>query len=473
MRTERIVCYTIHMPTIQINLDPLFNVASDPLTAAWYILANGAWVIALWAFLWMAWRLWLWHLNFKHIAAKLHPVLLAIDVPKLTVQTPKGIENFFAHLAGAHGTANRREKYITGMQQEWFSFEIVSIEGYIQFLVWTWDKFRDLIETAIYAQYPDAQITEIQDYTTEVPMDYPNKEWDCFGTEFVLVRDQAYPLRTWEMFEHKGQKDEPFKDPLAALLENMARIGPGEQIWFQILVMPIGQEWKVNADKIVKKLIGAKIKAKKTIVDTAFEMVGAVTGPIFSQLGLTTEEAVQKKDEPLSKMLFLSAGERTVAEAVEKKLSKIGFNVKIRAIYVGRKEVFKKPRGAHAVIGAIKQFNTNDMNALKPDYKRISPSSLFWFKNYRNNLRKRLVIRAFRQRSMWAGVPAYILNTEELATLWHFPTVAVHTPLIRKSEAKRAEPPSSLPVAGSIPTLKPKSSDLPTIEPPEGLPIVK
>lgn len=459
------------MPTIQIDIEPLLNVANDPFTAAWYVISNGAWVIAFWVFFWMAWRLWLVHLNAKQIISKLRPVLLAIDVPKLTFQTPKGIENFFAHLAGAHSTANRREMYLTGTQQEWFSFEIISIEGYIQFIVWTWDKYRDLIETAIYAQYPDVQITEIQDYTTDVPMDYPDKEWDCFGTEFILVKNNAYPLRTWEMFEHKGQKDEPFKDPLSALLENMARIGPGEQIWFQILVMPIVQDWKNDADKIVKKLIGAKIKAKKTIIDSAFGVVGAVTGPIFSQLGVVTEEAVPKRDEPMSKVLYMSTGERGVVEAIEKKIAKIGFKVKIRLIYVGKNDVFKKPRGAHAVIGAIKQFNTNDMNALKPEYKHISPSSLFWFKDYRNNLRKSHVIKAYRVRSMWAGMPAYILNTEELATLWHFPTVAVHTPLIRKSEAKRAEPPSSLPFTGPVPALKPKSSDLPALEPPEGLPL--
>lgn len=455
------------MPTIEINLDQLLALADDPIVAGWFLIAHGGWVVLLAFFLWMAKWLWMININLGFIAKKLNPVLLAIDVPKLTVQTAKGVENIFSHLAGAHGSHNRREKYWHGNVQEWFSFEIISIEGYTQFLVWTWDKFRDLIETAIYAQYPDAQITEVQDYTTAVPMQYPHPEWELFGTEFVLTKPSPYPLRTWEEFEHKGQKDEPFKDPLAALLENLARIGPGEQIWLQILIMPVEQSWQKEGEKLVKKLIGAKVQAPRTILDTAFEATGAITGPIIDQV-FGPSEVAPKRDEPPSKVLYMSAGERLVAEAVEKKIAKIGFRVKIRTIYAARKDVFKKPRGAHAVIGSIKQFNTNDMNALKPEYKHIAPSSLFWFKNRRNDARRRKVIRAYRNRSMWVGMPAYILNIEELATLWHFPTVAVHAPLVRTIEAKRAQPPTGLPVTSvSSPAPGPV-----VLKPPEGLPFV-
>src|SRR5689334_23316739 len=71
-------------------------------------------------------------------------VLLAINVPSQTEQTPKAIESLFSNLIGAHSNLNWRDIWITGKVQATFSFEIVSTEGYIQFLVWTQTRFRDL-----------------------------------------------------------------------------------------------------------------------------------------------------------------------------------------------------------------------------------------------------------------------------------------------------------------------------------------
>lgn len=461
------------MPEFSIDIEPFLALADDPISAGWFLIAKGGWIPLTWFFLWMGKLLWINHIQSGYMREKMKPVLLAIDVPKHDsergAQTPKAVENIFAHLAGAHGSHNRREKYLHGNVQEWFSLEIISIEGYIQFLVWTWGKYRDLVETAIYAQYPDAQLTEVQDYTTDVPSHYPDAEWDLFGTEFVATKPFPYPIRTWEEFEHQGQKDEPFKDPMAAMLENMARLGPGEQIWLQMLIKPISQDWVKQSEKLVKKLIGAKMPESKTFMNTAFDMTDKITGPILAQV-LGPSEAKPKKDEPPSKVLYMSPGEREVVELIEKKSNKIGFQTKIRLIYVGKKGVFKKPRGAHAVIGAIKQLNSNDANSLKPDFKHIGPSSLWLFPDVRNNERRRKLYRSYKGRSMWIGAKAHIFNTEELATIWHFPTEAVHAPLIRRTEAKRGEPPTGLPVALLAASAPSTPNNLPTVQPPEGLP---
>lgn len=466
------------MPSITIDLEPLLALADDPLAAGWYLVSRGGWIPLLFVFLWMGKTLWIFHIQTDFLIKKLRPVLLAIDVPKptlLAAQTAKAVENIFAHLAGAHGSHTRREKYWHGNVQEWFSLEIVSIEGYIQFLVWTWDKYRDLVETAIYAQYPDAQITEVADYTTAVPHKYPDAEWDLFGTEFVFVKPDPFPIRTWEFFEHKGQKDEPFKDPLAAMLENLARIGPGEQIWMQLLIVPIGQEWVKDAEKLVKKLIGAKVESKKTLVDAALGMTGSVAGAVIDQVLGAPEAAPQKKkDELLSKMLYMSPGERLAVELVEKKMAKIAFATKIRFVYVARKEVYKKPRGAHAIIGGIKQFNTNDANSLKPEFKHIGPASLWLFAKLRNNWRRTKVIRAYSRRNMWVGARKMLMNIEELATLWHFPTEAVKAPLVMRTDARRGVPPSGLPVTHTTATAaRSVSGAPPELKPPEGLPVVQ
>ncbi|MFH1430241.1 MAG: hypothetical protein ABIG71_01795 [Candidatus Uhrbacteria bacterium] len=435
------------MPQIVFNIDPLLAVADDPISATLFLIENGAWVIFLIFFFWVAKQLWYNHIWGSYVTKNLRPVLLAIDVPRRSIQTAKAVENIFAHLAGAHGSSTRREAHLEGKIQEWFSLEIVSIDGYIQFLAWTWDKYRDLVETAIYAQYPDAQITEVEDYSKAVPHKYPDDEWDFWGTDFRFYAPQAYPIRTWPQFEHQGQKEEAFKDPLAAMLENMARIAPGEQMWFQILVRPIAQDWQKESAKFVKKLIGAKVPEAKSIIDPFLNFGGKIIETVLAEtIGWGAGEPEVKRNEPESRMLHLSPGERAAVEAVDMKAAKIGFDVKVRAVYVGRKEVFKKQHGAHAVIGAIKQLNTNDLNGLKPDFKHSGPGSLFFFKSLRNNYRKTRLVNAYTARSMYVGGPTYVMNIEELATLWHFPTEAVHAPLIAKTVAKRAVPPTGLPM---------------------------
>lgn len=55
-------------------------------------------------------------------------------------------------------------------------------------------------------------------------------------------------------------------------------------------------------------------------------------------------------------------------------------------------------------------------------------------------------MKAYQSRSWGMGATPYFLNAEELATLWHFPTINIKAPLVKKAEARRAEPPVGLPV---------------------------
>ena len=41
--------------------------------------------------------------------------------------------------------------------------------------------FRQLIESNIYSQYPEVEIVQVEDYTKNVPVDIPNRDWDLFG----------------------------------------------------------------------------------------------------------------------------------------------------------------------------------------------------------------------------------------------------------------------------------------------------
>ncbi|MDA1038084.1 MAG: hypothetical protein O2877_00135 [bacterium] len=161
-------------------------------------------------------------------------VLLAIDVPKLTEQSPKAVENIFAVVVALKSSPSWLETNLMGKNQWRHSFEIISVNGYIQFYVWTEDRYRDTFEAAIYSQYPDAEIAAVDDYVDTVPHYYPNEEYDLWGSEYVLDRENYFPIRTWMDYENKSDKDS-LKDPLINLFEGLALMRPGEQMWFQIV----------------------------------------------------------------------------------------------------------------------------------------------------------------------------------------------------------------------------------------------
>ncbi|MBU1908217.1 hypothetical protein KKF59_03795 [Patescibacteria group bacterium] len=432
---------------IETGLSVLEMISGNPFAVMWFLFINGGWAVFLYLIIWGALQI---YLNSRQTIynSKRQWMLLAISVPRMTEQTPRAVENIFAHLAGAHVSATWKEKWIDGKTQDIISVEIASIEGRVHYYVYTTRGFRDLIEASIYAQYPDAEIAEVEDYALKVPARYPDAEWDAFGTEMIPTMSDVYPLRTFHDFEDKVSGE--FKDPLAVLLENMSRLGPGEQFWFQIVMIPIEQKtFKAKGELEVKKLTGQKVEVKAPLWQKILELPFNLIGTFLQEFGILSAPAAPGKEQnPLSsRMWTLTPGERKVLEAMENKLSKIVFQCKLRFVYVAKKEVMKKPRIVHPFIGVIKQFNTNDMQSLKPETKRIPPSGALWFfKDSRNNKRKIRVVNAYRARSFWVGNPTFAMNIEELASLWHFPiSIQTRPPQLGKTEAKRAEPPMNLP----------------------------
>ena len=147
---------------------------------------------------------------------------------------------------------------------------------------------------------------------------------------------------------------------------------------------------------------------------------------------------------------YLTPGQTKLVEAIEDKISKIGFKVKVRGAYVGRKEVFRTERGVNLMVGAINQFNVPSTNSFKQAYGVYVS---YFFKKQRIAYRKKLMMKAYKKRKLNVGANSFILNIEELATLWHFPMSHVKAPLIQKTQAKQTEPPLGLPIE-VIPSLE-------------------
>ncbi len=365
-------------------------------------------------------------------------VYLAIDVPRFNEQGPQAVENIFSVLSGAHSEPNFKEKWWVGKIQEWFSFEIVSIEGYVQFLVRTPKIFRDLVETAVYSQYPHALISETEDYTTFAPDTFPDDNYDIWGTELILVKDQAYPIRSFEyftdLFQEPGAKK--FKDPMTSMMEVLTKIGPGEQIWFQIIILPTNTDWKKGSEKVVRKLLGRKEPKKKRfligeIAEFLYELYRQITGFLTG-----VEKPVEATKADLSPL------ERDVVERVERKASKIGFLSTLRFVYIAKPGVMRKTLAVSGFFGAMKQFNTIHLNAFKP--RKITATKAGYFAKQIVPGKQKLLMANYKNR-MPSTMP-YILNIEELATIFHFPSAEIRNPMVRSADLKRVAAPIILPV---------------------------
>jgi hypothetical protein len=432
------------MPTITFNPDYFLQLGMMPFPVMMLrLFLDGGWIPALIIMFQGFWLMWVQERQIR-FGATIEWTMLAVDIPRNNEQTPKAVEQIFSHLSGAYSGFDTYEKYWEGRFNPSFSFELVSVDGYIQYYIRCPRKMRDLVESSIYAQYPEAEISETQDYTAALPTVQPDPEWDVFGTEFCLKKPGAYPIRTYEEFEHKAAEVMTFKDPVSAILESLAQLKPGEQMWVQWLLTPTDESWQKEGESVVDKILGKKKEHKKTVVDYALDIPSQI---IAEATGIGATAAVEKKPET-PKMMSLSPGERNVLEAVQKKLSKLGFQCKMRMIYAGKRNVFNKGRVA-AFKGAMNQFTAVNMNGFKP-YGPVTPKNTYFWQRWSENEKKTKIMRYYKGRSGKGG-PKYPLNTEELATVYHFPMLTVKAPLVKKTEAKRAEPPSSLPTEDRYP----------------------
>jgi hypothetical protein len=460
----------MQIPQIYINLDYFYQLGAQPMPLLlWQLFRDGGWILVVWVLLMAGSQMFLQWRQGIYLAGMSYSVL-AINVPRMNEQTPKAVENIFTAIAGTYIPPDFLQKWWDGMVQLTFSFEIVSIDGYVQYLVRCPSRYRDLIEAAIYAQYPEADIVEVADYAERVPMNYPNPEYDMYGFEYVLAKDNAYPIRTYLQFEH-SMSEEYFKDPLANLLEALSTAKPGEQLWLQILVTPNDGSWKKKAKDTVDEIMGKKAPVKKqTMVDGLFEWPKLFANQAFGVEFADVKSSDSKPDVP--KMMSLTPAERGVLEAVQIKASKHGYDCSMRMIYVAKHDIFHRFRLTGAVGASLGVFTSLDSNGLKR-YGKVAPKYQFPWQRAAAPRKQRLLMANYKNRSN-AGGPPFILNSEELATLWHFPYKWSKAPSVQKTEAKRAEPPASLPTAESVaPSPFTPLGAAPAAAPPAGIPLVQ
>lgn len=407
------------------------------------------WIIILFFLFFVARDRWLYRVQSKFIK-NIKWVLLEIKIPKENVKSPQVMEQFFDSLRAMYSFGIKpEEKWLDGKTEEWISAEMASSKDGIKFYIRVSKFFRNLVESSFFAHYPEAEIEEVEDYVKEMPDELPDDVYDLWGTDYILTKKNVFPIRTYPNFFRDSVKEEEQTDPIATIAEVMSNLKSDERIWIQILVRPTGDDWKKEAADIINDITGRKKPAAKHgilsyVLDFISNFIKApVTPPVWSG---------KPEDKPSGPSKMLTPGEQDIAKGVEGKISKAGYEALMRFVYIDSKSSFTKSNGV-AVIGAISQFSTLNLNAFKPA-STITQPPRFLFKKSTLLLKKKSLYKMYRERAFYRNqffptegleVTPPILNVEELATIFHPPMPSVVAAGLRRVESKKAGPPAGLP----------------------------
>ncbi len=473
----------------------------------WPLIAGTAviWVPLL--LLWAGWGWWIEYVR-KVKISEAKWTMIEIKIPKEVFKSPEAVETVFNALYGdtkpplfTKGIETKWSTFIAdfgkwygaawlGNWPLWWSLEIASIEGNIYFFIRCEPKNREMIENFLYAQFPQAEITEVDDYTKYVPPFKAEGNWDLRGCEFKLKETfapnpddkdtkqpiDALPIKTYIDYglDKAFQLEENQKiDPLVPLLQSIGSLGVGEQAWIQIVVQGSWAHFE-NPDP--------KKKADKPFV--TWQDVGRyyidqiLLAPWRGEL--RKEPDGDKKDAEGKQIFktvyntgFKDAPEnvKLKAEHTERKLIKPGYDCGIRVLYLATKDKFKKDKFGE-IKNTFKQFAAPNLNSFEAINGTDDGFDYPWqdFRDMKKLLNREKMFKRYVKRDFFyppemgattaikkiADKPlvnatiksseTFVLNTEELATIFHFPGSVATTSALGRIEAQKAEPPANLPI---------------------------
>lgn len=378
--------------------------------------------------------------NRKKFMVSQEYVLLEILPPQEIEKSPAAMELFLIALYNTGDAAHWYEKYFQGKVRAWFSLEIVSIDGHVHFYIWTRTALRKGIESQLYAQFPGIEVVEAEDYTLGIECD---GSIEMFGTELKLAEPDPYPIKTYIDYGLDRETEEGIKvDPITPIIEMMGSLTKGHQMWVQIIVRA-----HVKEDKDSTKWFG-KTDAWK---DTSKSEIKKIREASVIEV----QEGETKKKIPQ-----MTKGQADRITALERSISKLSFDTGVRMIYLSQKDIFDGSN-IGAMLGSFKQYNAPDLNG----FKLAMTTSFKYPWQDRSGVKvgkmKEELLDTYKERDyFWRGYTKYfswrpsklvdrqkfVLNTEELATIFHFPGRVSGTPTLDRVQSKKGTAPANLPI---------------------------
>jgi len=309
-----------------------------------------------------------------------------VQVPEDNEVELKAFEQFYNNLLGVKETGRFNSNISPTI-----SLEIVGDQFGINFYIVCPNSIKSLVEKAVHAVYTDAQITEGK-----------KNFWNIWGqegfqefSEHYLAKDDHYPVKTHEDIE---------MDPLNSLTSVMSKMGQGEALAFQLLIRPSASNWRDIGNSEADRLTSKK----------------------------------DKDGNPKS-----TDKDREKSEQIKKKTKEQGFDFVARLFSVAptvevAKANLKNLKNSFGVLDNPlgNKFKSKDIKDKKQFLfafvYRIFPYFHFYLPVFKKEIYKGYSV----------------LNTEELATLFHFPNKNVKTPGIDWLRSRTSIAPPNLPDSG-------------------------
>jgi len=497
-----------------------------------------------------AWKFWMLYINNKFVD-NLKWVVLEIKLPREINKSPEAAEIFLKSIPDSGGLGGWYKENWLGNMPSYSSLEIVSLEGVIHFYIRTEKKFRSKIEASIYAQYPNVEIVEVDDYVKKIPYKYVRNAKEnpmFFAVDWKLAKSlkdidrgikgdrskkevdkldkidysgDMYPIKTYKDWGLDKNPEEMYKhDPLTHVVETLGSIGKGEYMGYQILIRDAGKwndiyniipnkdEKKKELGKTISDL--AKIELERFKIkwslkesgksigddDTGAPKVMKVDSGKKDAEGKPIMEEVEiKYSRNIAESKPIPVGEREEdakknLELIQRKMSKQQVIAYVRTMYIADKMGDGR---IPMIFGLFKGFSEDGYNNFYPFYvpdnfeypwqntmKRLVPwrteglyggymgrAGLFGLTpggmsdstkkfldlalfNAPNMVRKiytvfhNILLHPFKPTINYSS--GFILNVEELATLFHFPGEVAATPTLPRIDSTKSSSPSDLPI---------------------------
>ena len=360
---------------------------------------------------------------------------LEIKLPQEILKSPEAMELVLIQLHQTASPDNHHQTYWDGKHPPKYGLELVSRGGDVRFYISVpTKKFKNILETQLYAQYPGIEVHEMEiDYTAEIPWD--PETFSYFSIHFGLKKADAYPIKTYIEYGLQDMpKEEEKVDPITPMLEMLGSVGPDEHVWIQVLIdANREQDFKVGSLSLVPDWKGEAREQVKEIIKNAAKRVGV------------KEEMIGTNVNQL-----LTDTEKDTIKAIERSLGRNAFNTAIRGMYIAKKEVFNPGERVGAIITGWRGYDDLNRNAIGVRWR--TDFDWNWWQDPTERKRfalKKEELHEYKRRAYTHHNPLdtpKVMTTEELATIFHLPGKVANTPTLARIPSKRAEPPANLPI---------------------------
>lgn len=323
------------------------------------------------------------------------------------------MEQFYANFLYMDKGENLLKKFFKGVPRVVFEIASETGRGDISFYVAVPSQYEKSINKYIQGAYSGAVVEKISDdYTIFEP------EGEIVASYLKLKKTFFLPVNTYEDLG---------RDPLEAVVNSVGKISPDEGSGIQIVVRPATFNLAKKGEKLLSKLINDEKKLDEAV---KYVCAGNLI-KFFREIGEMFKS--DKKDDASRERKGAKVDEATV-QMIRSKIKKPGFEVNVRFLGVA-KDKQRAQEILRNMEGSFSQF--------------MSGLNGFGFKKVEKGRRLKRMIYDFSFRDFRED-QSIILNSTELASIFHFPLSHIESPYIKWVKTKEAPPPSELQEKGLL-----------------------